>query len=136
MIQDADEFVALRTSDVPEEYHRAAYEPATEEVWLDVIERYPDMRWWVAQNKTVPMSILELLSTDPDARVREMVAAKRKLTRELMERLARDPVDSVRARVVYNRSTPGDIVSRLVSDPVPFVAEAARRRVGEMEGPE
>jgi hypothetical protein len=129
MIQDADEFVALRTSDVPEEYHRAAHEPATEEVWLDVIERYPEMRWWVAQNKTVPMSILELLSTDPDVRVREMVAAKRKLTRELMERLVRDPEDSVRLRIAYNRSTPLDLVRGLLSDPVPFVVEQVKSRL-------
>jgi hypothetical protein len=43
-------------------------------VWLGVIRDYPDMRFWVAQNKTVPVSILGVLAADDDQRVRSMVA--------------------------------------------------------------
>jgi len=133
MIQNAEEFVALRTSDDPDEYRRAAHEPATEEVWLDVIERYPEMREWVAHNKTVPLTILEILSVDPDPDVRYMVASKRKLPRELMERLARDPRESVRARIAFNRSTPPEVLRILLSDPWPDAAEQARRRLSELD---
>jgi hypothetical protein len=44
VIQSAEEFVALRTSSDPKEYWRAAHEPTDDEVWFDVIDRFPDMR--------------------------------------------------------------------------------------------
>ncbi len=55
MINSADDFVRLRCSEDRNEYERAAWDEAPLEVWLDVIERFPDMRFWVACNKTVPM---------------------------------------------------------------------------------
>ncbi len=71
----------LRTSWVPEEYRRAAADEAPVEVWTQIIERYPDMRFWVAQNKTVPLAILEMLRHDPDRRVQWMVRSKRSWAR-------------------------------------------------------
>lgn len=76
MIESAEEFVRLRSSEVPEEYRRAAHDQADESTWRDLIERFPEMRFWVAQNKTVPLSILEVLRHDPDERVRSMVRSK------------------------------------------------------------
>ena len=70
MIESAEEFVRLRGSEVPEEYLRAAQDSAEVQVWLDIIQRYPDMRFWVAQNKTVPVPVLEVLRNDEDQRVR------------------------------------------------------------------
>lgn len=81
MIDSADEFVRLRTSEEPAEYNRAATEEAAEQTWLDVIERFPEMRFWVVQNKTVPLSVLEILRHDSDERVRHMVTRKRSWTR-------------------------------------------------------
>ncbi len=51
-------------------YGRAAEDEASEGVWRDVVDRFPDMRFWVAQNKTVPVSVLEELRNDQDAWVR------------------------------------------------------------------
>jgi hypothetical protein len=76
MIESADEFRRLRESEIPDEYRRAAHDEAPVEVWLEVIRRWPDMRFWVAQNKTVPVSILEILVNDPDEKVRDMVLRK------------------------------------------------------------
>ena len=76
MIESAEEFVRLRTREDPGEYHRAAHEEASTGTWLDVIERYPDMRFWVANNKTVPLEVLEVLRQDADERVRSMVRCK------------------------------------------------------------
>ena len=56
MIKSAGEFVKLRNSDVPEEYNRSATEEADELVWLEIIKKFPDMRSWVAHNKTIPWS--------------------------------------------------------------------------------
>lgn len=81
MIESAEEFVRLRTSSDPSGYGRAAQDEATVETWRDVIARFPDMRFWVAQNKTVPLVILEELRSDPDERVRSMVRAKRSWAR-------------------------------------------------------
>ena len=76
MIQSPEEFRRLRESENPEEYRRAAHDEAPVEVWLEVIRRWPDMRFWVAQNKTVPVSVLEVLANDPDEKVRDMVLRK------------------------------------------------------------
>jgi hypothetical protein len=76
MIESAEEFVRLRTSEDPPEYRRAAHEEAPESVWFEVIDQFPDMRFWVAQNKTVPLAVLELLRHDTDPKVRSMVRAK------------------------------------------------------------
>jgi Leucine rich repeat variant len=48
-----------------------------DQVWYEVIDRFPDMRFWVAHNKTIPLEILERLRTDPDDKVQEMVRRKR-----------------------------------------------------------
>lgn len=76
VIESAEEFLRLRTSEDPDEYGRAAQDQASEDTWRDVIDRFPEMRVWVAQNKTVPLTVLEELRNDPDVRVRSMVRAK------------------------------------------------------------
>jgi hypothetical protein len=87
MLNSAEQFRSLRESDDPNEYRRAAHDEAPIEVWLDVVARMSDMRFWVAQNKTVPIEVLEQLADDPDPRVRGMVAGKRKLPETPLELL-------------------------------------------------
>ncbi len=129
MIGSAEEFVALRMSEDPEEYSRAAHEDATEEVWLDVISRFPDMRFWVAHNKTVPLSVLCVLSEDPDPKVREMVASKGKADEPLLRKLARDPHGSVRSAVAHNKKASPSVLRMLSDDEWSVVAEAVRARM-------
>jgi hypothetical protein len=81
VIESAEEFVRLRVSDDPAEYGRAASEAASVETWLEVVDRFPDMRYWVAHNKTVPLEVLEVLRHDPDEQVRWMVLQKRSWAR-------------------------------------------------------
>jgi hypothetical protein len=133
-ILSAQEFVRLRTSTVPEEYHRAAHDEAPLEVWLDVIANYPDMRTWVAHNKTVPIEILALLASDPDRHVRASVADRRKVTLDLFNLLSTDPDTSVRARIACNRKVPVDVIHRLANDPAKDVRSAARRRRSKADG--
>jgi hypothetical protein len=131
VIESAEEFVALRTSERPTEYHRAAHEEAPEHVWRDVIARYPDFRRWVAHNKTVPVAILETLARDSDPTVRWAVAQKRKAPETLLEQLARDSDASVRHCVACNAKTPRHLREALAQDEEEFVREAARARLGE-----
>lgn len=130
MIESAAELTRSRTSDVIDEYNRAAHEEAPIEVWWELIREYPDMKKWVAHNKTVPLEILESLSRDIDPAVRCAVARKRKASSEILERLARDPDGSVRHAVACNAKTPQPLLQLLVNDEWDAVANAARSRVG------
>lgn len=134
MINSAEEFVALRTSGNADEYGRAAREEAPLAVWRELVESYPEMRRWVAHNKTVPVEILAVLVGDPDPEVRWAVALKRKLTLEMFEKLSNDEEESVRLRVVHNRKTPEQLLRRLVDDKSRIVREAARERWRPSEG--
>lgn len=125
MMHSAEEFVSLRTSDDRLMYERASTEQASVETWTEVIIRFPEMRKWVAHNKTVPLEILRVLARDADPSVRSSVADKRKLDRELFDGLSRDPDESVRARIAWNKKTPADIIERLTRDELPFVRDAA-----------
>lgn len=95
MIRSAEEFVLLRTSADSSMYQRAATEQASVDTWTDVVIRFPEMRTWVAHNKTILLEILKLLAQDTDRLVRASVAEKRKLDGELFELLSRDPDEFV-----------------------------------------
>lgn len=116
-IKDAAEFVRLRESELPAEQRRASSEDAPVEVWFEVIRSHPHLRFWVAQNKTVPREVLTTLVADPDARVRAMVARKRALDVVSLEKLADDEDEAVRAAVARNPATPDAILRRLAADP-------------------
>src|SRR3954469_7165755 len=129
MIESAEEFVRLRSSSEPSEYLRAASDSAPIEVWLAVIAHYPEMRQWVAHNKTVPVEVLEILARDSDPAVRMGVAMKNKLSVELFEMLAQDGDKSVRQRVACNKNVPAAVLTRLAEDECPMVAGPARERL-------
>lgn len=70
MIDSAEEFKRLRESEIHEEYHRAATDEASIEVWSEVLKKYPDLAFWVAQNKTIPLEILYTLTDNEYVDVR------------------------------------------------------------------
>lgn len=139
MTNSAEEFIRLRTSERQEEYSRAAHESAPTEVWEAVIQQNPEMRFWVAQNKTVPVVILERLARDPDPHVRASVAAKRKLPRDLQILLAADPDEHVGQRLLYNAKVVNEVLV-IIGSGSDHVAMEARRKLlirqssGEAEG--
>jgi hypothetical protein len=128
MIKNAAEFVRLRESDDPAEYARASGEEAPLEVWLEIVHAHPDMRFWVAQNKTVPSAVLDILAVDDDARVRSMVASKRSASRDALMQLAIDPDDGVRHSVARNPSAPDDALTLLADDAWEAIREAVAAR--------
>ena len=130
MINDAEEFVRLRTSHNMTDYRRAAQEEAPISVWVEIISRFPEMKVWVAHNKSIPLDILRVLAIDPDAHVRAAVADKRKLDRALFESLAQDPDEGVRQRVACNKKTPRDLLETLARDESLLVARVAKERIG------
>lgn len=133
-IESADEFVRLRSSGDPAMQQLAAHASAKAEVWMDVIERYPNIRFWVAQNKTVPLEVIRKLASDSDYRVRSMIAVKNRTPLDVLEELSRDPDPAVRADVAWNKKTPIDVRRKLLSDPEEIVRDAATRRLALAKG--
>jgi hypothetical protein len=124
VITSAEEFVALRTSSIKSEYDRAATEEAPFSVWREVIKNYPDYRRWVAQNKSVPLEILEELCQF-DSTIRQFVAAKRKLSLAMFEALSQDESYVVRIAIAANKKAPVEILERLHGDKNKHVSRAA-----------
>lgn len=129
MIESAREFIRLRSSENMDEYLRAANESATEEVWLEVIREYPEMKEWVAHNKTTSQRILKFLAEDSDPKVRWMVATRRSAGEEILRKLAYDPDETVRARVASNPKVSSDILLELLNDQWERVVEIAKKRL-------
>jgi hypothetical protein len=130
MITTAQEFCRLRESTIPEEYWRAAHEEASVEVWREIIAVRPDMRTWVAHNKTIPLEILEELSFDSDVAVRCEVAGKRKISEAIAVRLAKDPDEGVRIQLIYNQKLPAAALIVLRDDPSEFVRQTLHEKRG------
>ena len=99
VIESAEQFVWLRRSDLKEEYDRATNEDAPLDVWQEVIDEYPEMRGWVAHNKTVPPEILRRLAEDEDPAVRLRVAMKRDVPFDVIAMLADDEDAAVREAI-------------------------------------
>lgn len=131
MITSAVEFYRLRDSQNPEEYNRAAHDEASIDIWMEVIDQRPDMRFWVAHNKTVPIEVLEILATDSDSNVRDMVARKRKISEAIALKLAEDPDDTVRAALAFNTKLPPSAMAKLQHDQSAIVVAALNKNTGE-----
>lgn len=132
MIESAQEFVRLRTSDIKAEYDRATTEEAPVSVWIELVTKFPEMKEWVVRNKTVPLEILEILSGDSEAQIRAEVARKRKLSHALLEKLAKDTDASVRHAIACNAKTPKAILQQMVNDSWDNVSNVASERLKEM----
>ena len=129
MITSAQEFLGLRNSSNRENYLRASTDTAPHEVWIEIVETFPDMKVWVVRNKTVPLAVLTLLATDPDANVRSAVATKNKLPLDLMALLANDPDESVRQRIACNKNADFSVLDKLARDQSELVSTPARNRI-------
>jgi len=125
MIESAEEFVRLRDSEEKAEYDRARLEEAPVPVWSNVIFRYLDYRKWVAHNKTVPFEILEELCNH-EVEVKIFIAMRRRLPNDLFVRLAADPNAVVRQQVAANKKVPLGLLKSLSLDPDEDVARVAR----------
>jgi hypothetical protein len=132
-ISSAEEFVRLRSSEIPEEYNLASWGSASDEVWLEVIQKFPDYTRWVAHNKSISLEIIRILATHPDDDVRWSISAKRKSPPDVLWLLAKDQFDSVRQRVAYNAKTPKEILEFLLNDPWEDIREHAQKRLEELK---
>lgn len=128
MITSAEEFKQYIESESEEENGKAL-DSAPDEVWFDVLLKYPHLSRDVVFNHTISIEVLERLSLSEDMNVRWNVAMMRRISRVIFERLAGDENISVRHRIACNPKVPADILLKLSTDNDPIVAEAAKKRI-------
>jgi hypothetical protein len=134
VIRSAEEFVRLRSSGREADRQRARREELSEAVSRDVLERFPDMRFWLARNETVPLAILRDLAADDDPKVRRIVAQSRGLDDQLIEQLSRDASNGVRLVITTHPTCPVNVLQRMAADdPWEGVRKLASRRLTAME---
>ncbi|WP_143020534.1 HEAT repeat domain-containing protein [Sinosporangium album] len=133
MIESAAEFLALRLGDDPAGYNRAARDSAPLEIWLELVTHHSEAHFWVAQNKTVPIEILRILTASSDWRARSMVAGKNKATPDMLEALAKDDHDAVRHVVAGHRNTPTSTLVILCRDTWKEVRRTAQDNLQKRE---
>jgi hypothetical protein len=126
MISSSEEFLELRNSDNPAEYNRAGTESAPTSVWWNLIQEHPQMRVWVARNRTIPKEIIYHLSEDDDPIVRDAICSKYPLDMDIYILLSRDLDEGIRARLTYNKGLPLAILKDMSEkDPSDFVRNQA-----------
>lgn len=116
MIKTAEEFIRLRQSENLEEQSRASREPAEIEIWLEIIDKYPEFKVWIAHNKTIQIEILEILSNDIDPTIRESIARKRKINETIFSRLSQDTDENVRYALIWNTKISVDKIKMIKVD--------------------
>src|SRR6185436_10698837 len=96
---------------------------------LDVLSRDGSavVREAVADNVRTSSEILNSLSGDPVSAVRMAVAENHNVTLENLERLSKDSVNFVRWGVANNEKTPSEVLEPLVKDPDGYVRDEAKR---------
>lgn len=129
MINSAEEFYRLRTSENNEDYLRAAWCEAPLDVWKEIVREYKDMHFWVAQNKTVPNEILEELTDSQEWRVRHMIASKNKITELMQKKLANDQEALVRGSIVRNKKVKLSVLELLINDDDEEIRSIAKERI-------
>lgn len=125
MISSADDFKCYAESENEIE-NAKINEVATDEVWLEVISKYPELSRLVVANGSISTDVLEKLSLSDDVDVRWDVAMKRRINRRTFERLATDKSEMVRHRIACNPKTPKDLLALLATDEDNMIAEAAK----------
>ncbi|MDC6380958.1 hypothetical protein BW687_012335 [Pseudomonas graminis] len=129
MITSAEEFKRYVESEIEDE-NAKAFDPAPDDVWFDVLLKYPELSRDVVFNHTISVDVLERLCLCDDMHVRWEIAIKRRINRAIFEQLARDKSIIIRHRIACNPKAPEDILAQLAGDEDPIVSEAARKRIG------
>ncbi len=109
MISSADDFKCYAESKNKIE-NAKINEAATDEVWLEVVSKYPELSRLVVANGSISSDMLEKLSLSDDVDVRWDVAMKRRINRSTFERLATDKFVMVRHRIACNPKVPKNLL--------------------------
>lgn len=127
LIKSAEEFKELweQYEDSP---HFPIVEVESDQVWLDVLEKYPHYDYFVVQYFVSPV-VMAKLAYSQDADVRYRVASARRILPETFELLSKDKISSVRHEIAGNAKCPKEILVRLSRDSDEDVAEFAQKKL-------
>lgn len=129
ILTSAAQFIQILHHVDPIERQRLRDATATEIIWLEIIEKYPEARRSVTLVRNLPKAAIVKLVMDEDPNVRFDMAMKRCLPPESFLLLATDSDDTVRQRVAYNRKTPREILELLSLDKSDLVSSRARAQL-------
>lgn len=129
MIESAERFRALCSSQDQMDVDRSLSDPASLDVWVEIINTDAARHLDVAQNRTIPDEIKRMLVEKGNPTVRSMIAEKRKLPPDLFFVLSRDSDSFVRRKIAANAKTPPEILRHLLQDVDENVARIARYSV-------
>jgi hypothetical protein len=129
MIESAERFKALSSSQDEMDVNRSLFDSASLDVWMEIINCDAARHLDVAQNRTIPDEIKRMLVEKGNPTVRSMIAEKRKLPPDLFFVLSRDSDSLVRQKIAANAKTPPEILQHLLQDVDGNVARVARYRV-------
>ena len=126
MIHQAEYYIALLASD--DVYEPSPYEEATEEVWLDIVARFPEARNALAHNKTTSEAVIRALYAVGDEDVRSSLARVRRTPPDLLLRMASDPSSMVAAVLSHHPKLPPEALAELLRHESDFVRDRAQER--------
>jgi hypothetical protein len=126
MINSPEEFNHLCLSQTAEDNRRSMQDIAPLEVWLEILEKFPQRRIDVAQNITIQDDVMLAIARDGDKVARALIAEKRRLPPTLFAVLANDQNEVVRRKIAANQKTPDKILEILTMDLIESVANVAR----------
>ncbi|MCQ9120428.1 hypothetical protein PHA51_08925 [Rodentibacter pneumotropicus] len=132
IIETAEEFKMVLDEEMGSPYFPRV-EVEDEQIWLDVIEKYPDLEYIVVQYLVSP-AVLAKLAYSKDSDVRCMVAEKRRILLETFELLSNDKDYTVRMRVAINAKCPKHILEKLANDKHEEVVDSAMRSLKKRFG--
>jgi hypothetical protein len=101
-----------------------------------VIEKYPNYKEWVIHNKTVPLEILELLTSDENSTIRSAVARKRKINEKIFETLSRDKDENVRYALMCNTNLTIDQLKQIEIADSDWLTNQLNERIKELKNKE
>lgn len=107
---------------------------SSEHIWKEILAKYPDLKWEVAQNKKLPDAIKRMLAVDEDFYVRSSIARKHKIPEDLYLVFARDESESIRSRIAVRNDTPMEALELLALDSSEYVAQIARDQLDRRRG--
>jgi hypothetical protein len=129
MIKTAEEFIKLRQSELKEDQEQATHQPADLNVWIDVINKYPEFKTWVIHNKTIQIEILETLAMDKDPKVRCDVARKRKINESIFNVLSVDSDENVRHALISNTALTLEQLKKIKVDNSAWLTNALNEKI-------
>ena len=123
---DYPDFVAdEKLEHIPEVCRAIACDTKTPSAVLEKLSRdeSAEVRDGVAQNRSTPPNLLDQLADDPSTGVRELVAAHMNTSSAILLHLANDPVRSIHIRLLERRDLPSNVLEHLAHNADPIVRE-------------